>query len=152
DAWLAQATLLDAGITPGEPVSLLVVGGGQSYVEEEVRSAGLDATVLQVDDRDPNAVATALAEARAREGSLLLVAGSRLDRFAEEPDEEASGARLITADLSHPEPFRALLNALANRPASEPDKRSRTRVDRPFLERVRVELDGPLSDHDAKRL
>src|SRR5205807_9575712 len=50
DEWLARAALLDVGVEPGAAVSIVVVGAGRSLVENEVKSAGLDAQVSQVEE------------------------------------------------------------------------------------------------------
>ena len=62
------------------------------------------------------------------------------------------GAQLLSADLRHPEHLRALLVALAAPAAESESGRARPRVDKELAARVRAEIDGALSDHDAKRL
>ncbi|MCU1283183.1 MAG: hypothetical protein JWM53_6729, partial [bacterium] len=62
------------------------------------------------------------------------------------------GAQLLSADLRHPEHLRALLQALAAPVAESESSRARARVDKELAARVRSEIDGAMSDHDAKRL
>jgi hypothetical protein len=146
-AWLAHVQLLEAGIVPGAPVEVVVVGGGRAYVEEEVRAAALDATVSAVDERMPGELAAAVAAAVAAQRAIVLVAGGPPLAL---PSVE--GVQLLAADLRHPEHLRALIAALAAPPVESEASRPRPRIDKELAARVRAESDGRLSDHDAKRL
>ncbi len=155
DEWLARAALLDAGVEPGARVSIVVVGGGRSYVEREVALARLDADVTVVDEREPAELAGAVAQAAGAGRPVVLVAGGPpvAAPLPAGPDEDGAKPRMLWADLRHPEHLRALLHALAAA-AVEPESESRkgSRIDKELLERVRAEVDRELSDHDAKRL
>jgi acyl-CoA synthetase (NDP forming) len=134
DEWLARAALLDAGVEPGARVSVVVVGGGRAFVETELRAAGLEATLVNVETPD---------EIPATNDALLVVASAL---------PQAPGERILAADLRHPEHLRALLSALAS-PAVEPGGgRVPSRVDKELAAKVRAEVDIELTDHDAKRL
>ncbi len=148
DEWLARAALLDAGVEPGQAVSLIVVGGGRAFVESELRASGLEAPVVAVET--PDEVSAAV---RAAAGPVVLVAAGLPIVFDESVNDEGSeGRRVISVDLRHPEELRALLSALAS-PAVEPGGgRVPSRVDKELAQKVRDEVDSALSDHDAKRL
>jgi hypothetical protein len=145
--FLAHAQLLDAAVTPGAPVEVLVVGGGRAYVEDEVRAAGLDAKVAAIDDRDHEALTAALEEAAGAARPIVLVAGGPPVALPQVAD-----VQLLSADLRHPDHLRALLAALAAPPVESDGGRVKPRADKPLVERVRAEVDATLSDHDAKRL
>jgi hypothetical protein len=157
DEWLARAALEDAGVQPGAKVSVVVVGGGQSFVARAVEAAGLDAEVAAVDERAPDELARAVADAHSGGRPVVLVAGGPPSApplpARDDAQPEDAPPRLLQADLRHPEHLRALLEALAA-PAveSEDEPRGKPRVDKELLERVRAEIDRELSDHDAKRL
>jgi hypothetical protein len=126
------------------------VGGGAGFVERVVEAAGLDATVLAVDERSTAELTRAIDSAAHDGRPLILVAGGP-PSLPKTPAEDH--LQLLTADLRHPEHLRALLRALAAPPigpAADEDKRAR--VDEELLSRVRSELDREISDHDAKRL
>jgi hypothetical protein len=150
DGWLAQAARLDAGLEPGAPLQVVVVGGGRAFVEGEVRAAGLDAPVLAVDERAPAELDEALAVARREGRSVVLVA-------AAPPPLPGDETHLVRADLAHPAELRALLLALGSvergEPArGEPALAKARAVDKELAARVRAEVERELSDHDAKRL
>jgi hypothetical protein len=146
-AFLAHVQLFDASVEPGAAVEVIVVGGGRAYVEDEVRAVSLDAKVIAVDERAPDELDAAIAAAAGARHPVVLVAGTppaalpRLD-----------GAPLLSADLRHPEHLRALLQALAAPVAESDAGRARARIDKELAARVRSEIDGAMSDHDAKRL
>jgi hypothetical protein len=146
-AFLAHMQILDAAVTPGGPVEVVVVGGGRAYVEDEVRAAGLDAPVHAVDERDPEALVAMVSAAAGAARPIVLVAGGPPTSLAPVAD-----AQLLAADLRHPEHLRALLVALAAPPVEPESGRARPRADRELVARVRAEADTTLSDHDAKRL
>ncbi|HEX8951819.1 MAG TPA: hypothetical protein VF945_08230, partial [Polyangia bacterium] len=81
---------------------------------------------------------------------VVLVAGTQPEELPR-PSREG-GAQLLSADLRHPEHLRALLVALAAPVIESESPRTRPRVDKELAARVRVEIEGALSDHDAKRL
>jgi hypothetical protein len=146
--WLAHAALLDGGVEPGAEVTILVLGGGTAYVADEARTAGLAAQVVGLDDRSPEAVEAVLAERPpSAEHALVLVAGAPPLALP-----AAAAPRVLPCDLRQPEHFRALLGALAQLTVREALPPPRARVDKALVERVREEIDGALSDHDAKRL
>ena len=149
-SFLAHVQLFDAGVEPGAAVEVIVVGGGRAYVDDEVRAAALDARVVAVDERAPDELDAAIAAAAAAHKPVVLVAGTaptELSRVAASDE-----ARLLSADLRHPEHLRALLLALASPVVESETTRTRPRVDKELAARVRSEIDGALSDHDAKRL
>jgi hypothetical protein len=147
-AFLAHVQILDAAVTPGAPVEVVVVGGGRAYVEDEVRAVGLDAPVHAVDERDPEALLAKVTAAAGASRPIVLVAGGPPAALPPVAD-----AQLLAADLRHPEHLRALLAALAAPPVeAEGGGRARPRADRELVARVRAEADTTLSDHDAKRL
>lgn len=146
-SFLAHAQLLDAGVVPGAAVEVIVVGGGRAYVEDEVRAATLEARVVAVDERAPDELTQAVRDAAAARRPIVLVAGTPPSAL---PDVD--GAQLLSADLRHPEHLRALLSALAAPPVEAETAKSRPRADKDLAARVRAEVDGTLSDHDAKRL
>jgi acyl-CoA synthetase (NDP forming) len=143
--FLARAALLSAGVEPGAEVAVIVVGGGRGFVEGELRAAGLAAKVTAVDERSADELRAAMAEAKT---PILLVA-SALDAA---PSVES--ARVLHADLRHPEHLRALCDALAASRTEEEELRPRPGrpADKELLERVRGEVENELGDHDAKRL
>jgi hypothetical protein len=128
DEWLARAAILDAGVEG--PISIVVVGGGRSLVESEVKAAGLDAPVTQVEDFSEIDSAT-------------VVVASTL------PHEDR---KFLHADLRHPEHLRALLSALASPVVDPGGGRVPARIEKDLAGKVRAESDGTLGDHDAKRL
>jgi hypothetical protein len=145
DEWLARAALLDAAIEPGSPVGVIVVGGGRAWVERELRSAGLDASLSTVDERAPAELEAAIAAA----GRPVIVVATSLAA----PDASAGDLpRSLHADLRHPEALRALLTALAAPPIEPGGGRTVARVDKELVAKVRAEVETALSDHDAKRL
>lgn len=146
-SFLAHVQLYDAAVEPGAAVEVVVVGGGQRYVEDEVRAAALDARVVAVDERAPEELDGAIAAAAAARHPVVLVAGGPPALPA-----AVEGVQLLSADLRHPEHLRALLFALAAPPVETEGGRTRPRVDKELAARVRSEIDGGLSDHDAKRL
>ena len=148
-SFLAHVQLFDAGVEPGAAVEVIVVGGGRAYVDDEVRTAALEARVVAVDERAPEELDAAIAAATEAKRSVVLVAGTLPTELAA-PSRD--GARLLSADLRHPEHLRALLVALAAPVVDSESPRARPRVDKELAARVRAEIDGPLSDHDAKRL
>ncbi len=149
-SFLAHVQLFDAGVEPGAAVEVIVVGGGRAYVDDEVRAAALDARVVAVDERAPDELAAALAAAAGANRPVVLVAGTQPAALPRPASEE--GAQLLVADLRHPEQLRALLQALAAPVVESESGRTRPRVDKELAARVRSEIDGALSDHDAKRL
>jgi hypothetical protein len=150
DEWLAQAALLDAGVEAGAKVTVLVVGGGRAFVEREVAAQRLPADVLAIDERRPDELVQAVADARGQGRPIVLVAGGPPTLPPAMDD-----VQLLGADLRHPEHLRALLAALAP-PATpapaEGDEPKRPRVDKALLDRVKAEVDRELRDHDCKRL
>ncbi|MGZ3405514.1 MAG: hypothetical protein ACXVAN_03655, partial [Polyangia bacterium] len=140
----------DAAVEPGAAVEVIVVGGGRAYVDDEVRAVSLDAKVVAVDERAPEELDAAIAAAAGARHAVVLVAGTEpaaLARIA-----HTAGAQLLSADLRHPEHLRALLQALAAPVAESESGRARPRIDKELAARVRSEIDGAMSDHDAKRL
>jgi acyl-CoA synthetase (NDP forming) len=132
DEWLARAALLDAGLEAGGDISIVVVGGGSSFVESEVKRAGLTAPISQVEDWSEISA----------DGPIVVVASTL----------PTADRKYIHADLRHPEHLRALLHALAS-PVIEPGGgRVPARVDKELAQKVRGEVDAALGDHDAKRL
>jgi hypothetical protein len=130
DEWLARAAIHDIGVGP---VSVVVVGGGRSFVESELKAAGLKAKLTQVED-----------VAEIEEAGPVLVVASTL------PLDDRP---FVHADLRHPEHLRALLAALASPPVEPGGGRTPARVEKELAGKVRAEAgDGPLGDHDAKRL
>jgi hypothetical protein len=152
DGWLARAALLDAGVEPGDEVSVIVVGGGRAYVENEVQAAGLTAEVVGVDERSPEELERAIGEARQSGKPVVMVAGGPPVLPSSPDEQEQPALRVLSADLRHPEHLRALLGSLAMARAEADDGKSRARVDKELLQRVHEEVDRDLSDHDAKRL
>jgi len=150
DAWLARSALLDAGVEPGAAVSVIVVGGGRAYVEDEVRAVGLDAEVAAVDDRSPEELRAAVERATASGRPVVLVAGGPPATPLQGDDPDAP--RVLSADLRHPEHLRALLAQLAVPRVEVGEEPGRARVDKLLLERLKSEVDRELADHDAKRL
>lgn len=146
-SFLAHVQLYDAAVEPGAPVEVVVVGGGRAYVEDEVRAVALDARVVAVDERAPEELEAAIGAAAAARRPVVLVAGGPPAALP-----SVDGVQLLSADLRHPEHLRALLGALAAPPPEAEAARSRPRVDKELAARVRAEVDGALSDHDAKRL
>jgi hypothetical protein len=146
DEWLARAALLDAGVAAGAAVAVIVVGGGRAFVEAEVRAARLSAEVSAVDERRPEELMAAIERARAAELPVVLVAGGP------PPPISVELPTLLRVDLRHPEHLRALCNALAAPPPESDSATGKTRVNKDLLEKTRAELNGELSDHDAKRL
>ncbi len=149
-AFLAHVQLFDAGVVPGAAVEVIVVGGGRAYVEDEVKAAALDARVVAVDECAPDELDAAIAAAAAAHKPIVLVAGTEPEAWARAA--HVDGAQLLSADLRHPEHLRALLGALAAPPVESESGRTRPRVDKELAARVRAEVEGALSDHDAKRL
>lgn len=148
-AFLAHVQLFDAGVEPGAAVEVIVVGGGRAYVDDEVRAAALEARVVAVDERAPEELEAAVAAAAAAKRPVVLVAGTLPTELGPLGRE---GAQLLSADLRHPEHLRALLAALAAPVVEAETPKSRPRIDKELAARVRGEIDGALSDHDAKRL
>ena len=143
--WLARVQLLQAGITAGAPVRIIVAGGGAEYVRGEMKTARLSAEVVSV--AEASALPEELGKAHAAGEAVVLLAGTdELDDVAHE-----HGA-LLTCDLRQPEQFAAILAQLAERPAEKIAASTRVRIDRELLERVRSEIETTLSDHDAKRM
>ena len=146
-AFLAHVQLFDAAVEPGAAVEVVVVGGGRAYVEDEVRAAALEARVVAVDERAPAELDAAIAAATEARRPVVLVAGTQPSELP-----PVDGAKLLSADLRHPEHLRALLMALAAPVVEAESPRARPRIDKELATRVRGEIDGALSDHDAKRL
>jgi hypothetical protein len=146
-SFLAHVQLFDAAVEPGSAVEVIVVGGGRAYVDDEVRAAALDARVVAVDERAPEELDAAIAAAAEAKKPVVLVAGTQPTEL---PRRE--GAQLLAADLRHPEHLRALLVALAAPVVEAESARTRPRVDKELAARVKSEIEGALSDHDAKRL
>jgi hypothetical protein len=151
DGWLARAALLDAGVEPGDEVSVIVVGGGRAYVEGEVQSVGLSAEVRGVDERSPDELAEAIAAARKSGKPVVMVAGGPPVLPATDGDEQPA-LRILSADLRHPEHLRALLASLALPRGDGDESRGRSRVDKELAAKVRQDVDRDLPDHHAKRL
>jgi hypothetical protein len=105
--------------------------------------------VTSIDERQPEALSPFLEQARADGRAIVLVAGGPpiLPPLVADDD-----LRLLTTDLRRPEHFAALVTALARRTAEEESPPPRPSVDQTLVERVREEVEGNLSDHDAKRL
>jgi hypothetical protein len=146
-SFLAHVQLFDAGVEPGAAVEVIVVGGGRAYVDDEVRAVSLDARVVAVDERAPEELDAAIAAAVGARHAVVLVAGTPPAALA-----RVDNAQLLSADLRHPEHLRALLQALAAPVAESESGRTRPRVDKELAARVRSEIEGAMSDHDAKRL
>ena len=111
-SFLAHVQLFDAGVEPGAAVEVIVVGGGRAYVDEEVRTAALEARVVAVDERAPEELDAAIAAAAEAQRPVVLVAGARPSALAR-AGRAVDGVQLLSADLRHPEHLRALLVALA---------------------------------------
>jgi hypothetical protein len=151
DEWLAHAAMLDAGIAPDRPVTIVVMGGGRAYVEAEARAASLDAEVVAVDDRAPEAARAHAARADAEGRGVVVVTGSPAPSAESLTTDGA--APLLVCDLRQPSQLKALITALARAAAPAPASGSaRGRVDRALVERVREESESTLGDHDSKRL
>ena len=146
-AFLAHVQLFDAGVEPGAAVEVIVVGGGRAYVDDEVHAVSLEAKVIAVDERAPEELDAAIAAAVGAHHAVVLVAGTPPAALP-----RVDGAQLLSADLRHPEHLRALLQALAAPVVESESARSRPRVDKELAARVRSEIEGALSDHDAKRM
>jgi hypothetical protein len=111
--------------------------------------------VEAIDERQPDELERHVEAARKAGHSLVLVAG--VQPFSDLPagfplPASSEELRVLGADLRHPEHLRALLGALAVPAERDVDTTARPRVDKDLIARVRGEVDGPLSDHDAKRL
>ena len=149
-SFLAHVQLFDAGVEPGAAVEVIVVGGGRAYVDDEVRAAALEARVVAVDERAPDELDAAIAAAAAAHKPVVLVAGTapaELSRLSPGDD-----ARLLSADLRHPEHLRALLLALAS-PVVESESDARAAARRQGAGGARAQRERRRAvDHDAKRL
>jgi hypothetical protein len=144
DEWLARAALLAAGVEPGMPASVVVVGGGSALVAAELTKAGLEAPLVECDDRDPAQVKAAVARQSGR--AVLLVAGAPL---------AAMPARTVLGDPRQPEALRALVAALAS-PAVPPVSLPAAPIDGALLDKVHGDLaadpTAAITDHDLKRM
>lgn len=153
--WLARAQLLSSGVTSERELKILVIGGGRDFVQAEVNDTGLKAELVSVDDFATAEIEEHLLQARGSNRSLVVVAetSDALARSLIERHQELA-EYTITCDLRYPEYLHALFVALAD---PEPSSESvinpvKPRIDRELVDRVRVETDRELSDHQAKRL
>ncbi len=161
--WLAWALVLALPLPGARALKVIVVGGGRTFVDDELTATKVQADVEEVDERDADAIAAALSAHR--DTPVLLVAGEPALLVGERV-ANAGNAGLLWVDLRHPAELRALFSALgqvqkggiprafdggddavvAPPPALAP-------TDAALAARVRGEVvDGVLSDHDAKRL
>jgi hypothetical protein len=151
--WIALAALLGTGARADSPVEVWVSGGGLAWVRGEIDRYALEATVRVLDEGKADALDTALSEVSGPR-SIVLVGSPR----AEEPKSPRQDVCLMPVDTRQPENVSRLLKALArershHRAETAPTVAAPPRAADPELvARVRAESEGPLSDHDAKRL
>jgi hypothetical protein len=149
--WLALGALLGTGATLADPVELWVAGGGAEWLRREAQRYSVHAPLTVLDEREPEALARALADATPPR--LIVLVGA-----APSSPPAKDGVRVLAADTRQPEQVSRLLKALgaelqrfgateAATPAVEAAP-----VDVELAERVRAESEGPLLDHDMKRL
>jgi hypothetical protein len=150
--WLAIAALLGTGATLEDPVEVWIAGGGEAWVRGELARYEIDAPVRILDERDPEALAAAVASAASPR--LVIVIGAGVTLPGAPPD-----VRLVAADTSQPEQVSRLLKALgaelqrgAGRPGATGNDPAAEPVDPALAARVRSESEGTLRDHDCKRL
>jgi hypothetical protein len=130
-----------------------IAGGGEAWVRSELARYEIDAPVCVLDERDSDALASAVAAVAAPR--LVIVIGAGVTVPAAPPD-----VRVVAADTSHPEQVSRLLKALGvelRRRVGGPTAAviagaSVEPVDPALAARVRAESDGMLRDHDCKRL
>ncbi|HUQ06448.1 MAG TPA: hypothetical protein VM261_28285 [Kofleriaceae bacterium] len=155
--WLALAALLGAGATLADPVEIWVRGGGLDWVRGELERYRVTAPLRVLDESDADALVAAVAAAVGPRVVVLVGPGS----WALPPPAAANvvdAVRFVTADTRQPEQVSRLFKALGRELEREQDTDAGAADgdaaphDASLAARVRAEVEGTLSDHDAKRL